>query len=120
MRKLNQLGLLALIPLGLFAARLTLRDGTTVTGRFVSGSEARIVFMDDRGIRRTFNTNEIQTLDFNDVMAPAGGALNREGDRRDDSANRAGERRGALATLPAGTPIAVRTDETINADSATQ
>src|SRR5437588_2894858 len=115
MRKISQLAILALIPLGLFAARLTLRDGTTVNGRFVSGSEDRIVFMDDRGMRRTFNTNEIQTLDFNDMIAPAGGALNRDNrdnDRRDDSANRMDDRsRSAWATLPAGTQISVRSDE---------
>jgi outer membrane lipoprotein SlyB len=120
MRKLSQLAILALIPLGLFAARLTLRDGTTVTGRFVSGSEDRIVFLDDRGIRRTFNTNEIQTLDFNDTMAPAGGAYNRDNDRRDNAANRADDRHRTWATLPAGTPVSVRTDETINADTASQ
>jgi len=126
MRKISQLAILALIPLGLFAARLTLRDGTTVNGRFVSGSEDRIVFMDDRGMRRTFNTNEIQTLDFNDMIAPAGGALNRDNDRRDndrrdDGANRMDDRRrGDFATLPAGTPISVRSDETINADTDNQ
>src|SRR5713226_7767468 len=113
MRKFTRLALLAIIPFGLFAARLTLRDGTVGTGRFVSGTEDRIVFQDDSGIRRTFNTSQVQTVDFNDVMTPAFS-------RRDDAANRVDNRRGVWATLPAGTQIAVRTDETIQADTAAQ
>src|SRR5258708_37286698 len=94
MRKFTQLAILAIIPLGLFAARLTLRDGTVVTGRFVSGTEDRIVFQDDSGIRRTFNTSQVQTVDFNDVMTPAFS-------RRDDAANRVDNLRVVWHTLPA-------------------
>src|SRR5436305_2118331 len=99
MRKFTQLAVLAIIPFGLFAARVTLRDGSVVTGRFVSGTESRIVFQDESGIRRTFNLNEVQTLDFNDTSGPA---YNRDRDRdrgseelnrRDDSANRLDNRR---------------------------
>ena len=111
MRKFTRLAILAIIPLGLFAARLTLRDGTVVTGRFLSGSEDRIVFQDASGVRRTFNTTEVQTVDFNDVIAPAV-------ERRNDNANRIDDRRPVWVTLPAGTQISVRADEPINADSA--
>jgi len=132
MRKVSRLALLALIPLGLFGARITLRDGTVVNGRFVSGSETSIVFQDDRGIRRTFNTNEVQTLDFNNgVMAPLDNraqdnraqdnrAQDNRYDRERDRADRGGDTRRPWATLPAGTQISVRTDETINADDANQ
>src|SRR2546426_4043995 len=113
MRKFTQLALLAIIPFGLFAARVTLRDGTVVTGRFLNGTESRIVFQDESGIRRTFNTNEVQTIDFNDVIAPA---YNRN---NNDYANRVDDRRGARVTLPVGTQISVRTDETIQTDTAT-
>jgi hypothetical protein len=120
MRKFTQLAILAIIPLGLFAARLTLRDGTVVTGRFLSGSEDRIVFQDASGVRRTFNTTEVQTVDFSDVVAPAGSQSNRDRDGRDDTANRADDRRPVWTTLPAGTQISVRTDETISADTANE
>jgi len=108
MRKFTQLALLAIIPFGLFAARVTLRDGTVVTGRFLNGTESRIVFQDESGIRRTFNTNEIQTIDFNDVMTPLSNSANRM------------DTRVAWATLPSGRQISVRTDETIQTDTATQ
>jgi hypothetical protein len=141
MRKLTQLAVLAIVPLGLFAARLTLRDGTVVNGRFVTGSEDSIVFVDQSGIRRTFNTREVQTVDFNDAAMPAGSR--RDGlDRRDDpnrddrnrndrnlddrnnddrnnAADRVNDRR-VWTTLPSGTQISVRTDESINADTAAE
>jgi hypothetical protein len=108
MRKFTQLALLAIIPFGLFAARVTLRDGTVVTGRFVNGTESQIVFQDESGIRRTFNTNEVQTIDFNDVMTPVSNSANRMDTRL------------PWTTLPPGRQISVRTDENIQADSATQ
>jgi len=114
MRKFTQLALLAIIPFGLFAARVTLRDGTVVTGRFVSGTESQIVFQDESGIRRTFSTNEVRTIDFSDVTVPAYNQYN------NDSANRVDNRRGYRVTLPVGTQISVRTDETIQTDTATQ
>ena len=40
-----------LLPVGLSAAQLTLRDGTVIFGQFVSGSPRSIVFEDSRGIR---------------------------------------------------------------------
>lgn len=138
MRKFSRLAILAIIPFGLFAARITLRDGSTINGRFLSGTQDRIVFQDDNGLRRTFNINEVQTVDFNDTVAPA---YNRDSDRRDDqgrndlgrndqgrydqvdrrddSANRMDNRRG-WTTLPAGAQISVRTDETIQADAGNE
>jgi len=115
MRKFTQLALLAIIPFGLFAARVTLRDGTVVTGRFVNGTESQIVVQDESGIRRTFSTNEVRTIDFNDVIAPAYNQYN-----NNDSANRVDNRRGYRVTLPAGTQVSVRTDETIQTETATQ
>src|SRR3954449_13265704 len=123
MRKFTQLAILAIIPFGLFAARITLRDGSTINGRFLSGTEDRIVVQDDSGLRRTFNINEVQTVDFNDTIAPA---YNRDSDRRDDSANRRDDsanrvdNRRVWTTLPAGAQISVRTDQTIQADAANE
>src|SRR3954447_4714799 len=115
MRKFTQLALLAIIPFGLFAARVTLRDGTVVTGRFVNGTESQIVVQDESGIRRTFSTNEVRTIDFNDVIAPAYNQYT-----NNDSANRVDNRRGYRVTLPAGTQMSVRADEAIQTETATQ
>ena len=65
MRKPGLLALIALlVPIGLFGAHLTLRDGTVVYGQFVSGSPGKIVFQDSRGMRRTFNVTQVGEIDF--------------------------------------------------------
>jgi len=77
-----------------------------ISGQFVSGSTDRIVFVDDSGVRQTYPTRDVQSLDFNNFMTRATGAANRE---------RADGRRHVWNTLPAGTDISVRTDERIDA-----
>jgi hypothetical protein len=124
MRKITRLAILAVIPLALFGARLTLRSGSVVDGRFISGSSDRIVFEDTNGMRRTFSTNEIQTLDFNDSVGPA--AIrdrpddNQSRDRQLENRDRADTRGRAWTTLPTGSQISVRTDETINSDNVSE
>ncbi|MBZ5585344.1 MAG: hypothetical protein LAQ30_24710 [Acidobacteriia bacterium] len=135
MRKFALAALVALFPLGLFAARLTLRDGTVVYGQFVSGSSRNIVFLDDNGVRRSFDVNQVQTLDFDNVNAPANGGRNgnpyqnndrynsnsinnrENGDYNNNTANRSA---GDWAVLQPGTQIAVRTDQDINSQSAAE
>ncbi len=122
MRKLALAALLAALPFGLFAARLTLRDGTVVYGRFVSGSQQTIVFRDDHGAQRRFDLNQVQNIDFNDVNAPAGRNPydtypNDNSARYNNSANRSAE---DWAVLPAGTQVSVRTDQDINSSAATE
>ncbi|HEY1336880.1 MAG TPA: hypothetical protein VGF59_05190 [Bryobacteraceae bacterium] len=114
MRKFALIGLLAILPLGLSAARLLLRDGTTVYGNFISGTSQNIIFQDDNGVRRRFNLNQIQSLDFNEVNTSANRYNN------NNSANRYDDRRNQneWATLPAGTDISVRTDESIDSRNA--
>jgi len=115
MRKLTRLALFSMIPVVLFGARLTLRNGSVVDGRLVSSSEQRIVFEDTNGVQRTFNTNEVPSLDFN---APA--YSSRENDAT-ASRDRMDDRSGPVwRTLPAGTTLSVRTNETTNADSANE
>ena len=70
MRKYAILALLAIVPV--FAARLTLRDGTVIYGEFVSGTSQNIVFRDDNGVQRRFNLNQIQGIDFGGVNVAAG------------------------------------------------
>ncbi len=127
MRKFGILALAALFPAWLFAARLTLRDGNVYYGRLVSGSEDTIVFQDQNGVNRRFDTNTIRTLDFDAGDNPSGQYNNRDNNRNDNdrsdngryvgSANR---NAGELETLDAGTMISVRTDQEIQSDSAAE
>jgi hypothetical protein len=131
MQKFILLAVLTIFPLGLFAARLTLRDGTVVYGQFISGTSQNIIFQDDTGARRRFDLDRIQTIDFNSVN-PRAGAYPRDPNypRPDDrppsyesnTANRPDERRpdSDWATLPRGTELSVRTDEGINSQSAAE
>jgi hypothetical protein len=114
MRRFAILAMLALLPPFLSAARLTLRNGTVIYGQFLSGSPQVIVFQDDNGVRRRFNLNQVQSLDFLEPVT--------ELDRGVRSADRLDEPRYARdwAVLPVGTSISVRTDETIDSGNAVE
>ncbi|HEY2014214.1 MAG TPA: hypothetical protein VGH38_11980, partial [Bryobacteraceae bacterium] len=73
MRKFILTAVLAILPFGLSAARLTLRDGTVVNGQFVSGNSQTIVFQDDNGVQRRFDVSQIQLLDFTPVASSRNG-----------------------------------------------
>lgn len=115
--------LISFVPLGLFAARLVLRDGTVVYGDFVSGSPQQIIFRDDRGAQQRFDIRQVETLDFNAESRSANpytpDRYNQLEDRNSASRVAPYGSSGAYAVLPAGTEIAVRTLETINAQGAT-
>jgi hypothetical protein len=141
---------MAILPLSLSAARLTLRDGTVVYGRFVSGTEQNIVFQDDNGVRRRFDVNQIQNIDFSNPNTSANEYNNpygQRGDNRSDnsnnnrqdyrpynssqnSADRANDDNNRpantdryqndWAVIPSGAQISVRTDEGINSENAVE
>ncbi|MFN7993236.1 MAG: hypothetical protein U0Q18_06530 [Bryobacteraceae bacterium] len=123
MRKLMVLGLIASIPLSLTAARLTLRDGTTYHGTFVSGDSHTITFREDNGERHTIDLDRVRSLDF------------RSPTNSDTIANRSAEAASAMpamipaataaspsktsgAVIPAGRRIALRTNEPIDTTTA--
>jgi hypothetical protein len=128
------MALCAMVPFGLSAARLTLRNGTVVDGQFVSGNNQEIVFQDQYGARRTFNINDVQNLDFTQFSAPvnnpSSGAYqqraydNNNNQQPYNSANRADNNRSDERypndwnVLPSGTEISVRTDQTIDSGNA--
>lgn len=116
MRKLALMAMIAIFPLGLFAERLTLRDGTVVYGRFISGSSNEVTFMDDNGGRRNYNLDQIQSIDFNTV-SNRNDVRNRNESYSSNTANRSAD---DVAVLQSGTQISVRTDQDINANTATQ
>src|SRR5215469_4106780 len=64
MRRLAILAVIMIFPFTLLADHLTLRDGTTYYGKFVSGDYQNIVFQDDSGEQHTFDTHQVQTLEF--------------------------------------------------------
>lgn len=66
MRTFALMAVLITFPLGLFADRLTLRDGTVLYGRFISGNPHEIVFQSDNGVRRRFDVDRIRDLDFSE------------------------------------------------------
>ena len=67
-------------PPVLSAARITLRDGSVMYGQFISGTSQTIVFQDDNGVRRRFDVNQVQNIDF--------GGVNTSANRYNDNANR--------------------------------
>jgi len=113
MRKAMLFAILSLFSLALFAAqnRITLRDGKTYTGVFLSGNSRTIEFQDDSGERRRFNIDDVQTIEFNGPRETSANTANR-------SAPESGP--GSLATLPAGSELAVRTNEAIDSTTATE
>src|SRR2546423_15675130 len=85
MRKYAMLALLAILPPVLAAARLTLGDGTVIYGQFVSGNSQNLIFQDDNGVRRRFDPNQVQGIDFTTLNTAAGGYAQRDTrDLRDD------------------------------------
>src|SRR5262249_14826721 len=118
MRKTLVLALLTILPLGVFAARLTLRDGTVVYGNFISGTQNNIIFQDQDGVRRRFDTREIRNLDFDAVSSSYNDRV--YNNQRYGAANREYPTDRYGHTIAAGTEISVRTNEAIQADTASE
>jgi hypothetical protein len=118
MRKYAMLALIAFLPPVLSAARLTLRDGSVIYGQFISGTSQNVIFQDDNGVRRRFNLNQVQGIDFSNVT----NSLRRENtyNGNTNTAYRTDDRRNGndWAILPAGTSLSVRSDETIDERNA--
>lgn len=117
----------ATLPFGLSAGRLTLHDGTVIFGQFISGTAQDITFQDDNGVRRRFDLNQIDTIDFNDLDTPARQDLRRgnqldQRDRDNNSADRIDNRlsQGEWVSVPSGSAISVRTAEDIRSQTAVE
>jgi hypothetical protein len=121
MRKFAILALVAVLPSAIFAARVTLRDGSVIYGQFISGTSQNIVFQDDNGVRRRFNLNQLRGIDFDNVTSLPD-RNNTNNNNNNYTANRTGSTRlpNDWAVLPAGSSISVRTDEGINSDNASE
>ncbi len=125
MRKFVLMAVLAIFPLGLFAARLTLRDGTVVYGRFVSGTTQDVTFQQDNGISRRFSLNQVQSIEFTPADVPAAAAYppQQPYPPQQNYPNQAyrEDQRGYgrdWATIVPGTELWVRTDQRIDSGNA--
>ncbi len=124
MRKFGFTAMLFLVPLGLFAARLTLRDGTVVYGTLINGSSDSILIQDEYGADRRFDLERIRLIDF-DAVSPNANVRYRNDASRSRLENRPPQYAAANQgtdeqILPAGVQISVRTDSEINAYTATE
>jgi len=113
MRRILLIAVLAAAPAALSAARLTLRDGSVIDGRMISASTASIVFQDDTGRRRVYDLGQVSNIDFNYAPGYNQQPYPQGADRYDARHDM------FWATLPAGTEVAVRTDEDINRNNMT-
>jgi hypothetical protein len=120
MRILAVLGVFSLFSSGLFAGQLLrLKDGRTVSGTLVSGSSDSVVFRDDNGARHTYDAGQIESIDFNN-QGSRGFSNNPRPSTYQDSRGTYNDRDTANArSIPAGADIAVRTNEAIDSQTAT-
>ena len=107
MKNLTRVALAAITCIVMRADTLTLKDGQKLNGRFIAGDQNSIEFQSDRDNRTTrFRLSEISNVSF-------GPAYGQSGLYRDQT--RTG---GFVDSIPSGTPIEVRTNETIDRDRA--
>lgn len=86
-----------------WADTLVLRDGTQVSGTMVSATTLTVSFKDSKGVLKRYKRADVQTIEFAATSQKA-------------AATSAPAKN--LETLPAGTQIAVRTNEVIDSKSA--
>jgi hypothetical protein len=102
---------------------LVLKDGKAYEGTFISGNSTTIVFREDGGIRRRFNMRDVDHVSFGTSTNLTGtsSALGRTDNTRDRirSADRV-RNSDDYRTLPAGTDLVIRTNETIQSESAAE
>jgi hypothetical protein len=98
------------IPLaGMAEDRITLKNGTSHTGEFVSATRNQIIFSEENGARRQFELRDVDTIAFD--------SNRRDGrsSRRDrGSADRLNNNSRAAYIIPANTEVQVRTNDAID------
>jgi hypothetical protein len=106
----------AMMPVAGWAQQtVTMRDGTQFHGRIVSATDENITFRSPDGDMRTFGMNQIDSIRFDRDR-------DRDRDRQDFNRDQQGYNTpppggnpySSYMTLPAGTSIAIRTNESIN------
>ncbi|MBI3492330.1 MAG: hypothetical protein HY047_11205 [Acidobacteria bacterium] len=110
-------------------ATILMRDGSSISGKVVSSSPSEIRIITDANETRTIPMSQVKTVDYGDAPsgAPAGAAsaTSATGARPPAKASHANHNHPVEAVittqtyeLPAGTELAVRTEETIDSARA--
>jgi hypothetical protein len=124
MARFARFALAALLPLGAWAQEtIVLRDGGRFDGRLTAVQGDTVVFRMADGSTRRFNAQEVDTIRFGEPERQAGGPVTAREGNSGDSDGRGYTRRLAppdYLLLPAGTPISVRTSESIDTRDAAE
>jgi hypothetical protein len=115
-----------LLPATAWSDTLTLLDGTTISGVVVSRTATRVTFRDDQGVSRRYNTSQIQTLQLSSTGRVIRYNQNRQNSRNNGSYNDANNGNNNYSSrgdnqpeyLPAGTRLAILTNEQIDSNTA--
>jgi hypothetical protein len=91
---------------------ITMKDGTKHTGTFISATSRMIAFKEGRTVHH-YPRSSVQSMEFGTSLSAADGIAATEA-----QAERPGSRRSV--TLPAGTEIAVMTNDAIDSANATE
>lgn len=123
MRKLAGAVCLLALPLTALAAdRITLKNGNTYNGHFVSGTSRQIVFTDENGTRRTFELRNVDSVTFGTSASPAANNTWGTTTRQDRAVSTADRSEAVREThiIPADAEIQVRVNENIDSRTATE
>jgi hypothetical protein len=115
-----------LLPATAWSDTLTLLDGTTISGVVVSRTATRVTFRDDQGVSRRYNTSQIQTLQLSSTGRVIRYNQNRQNSRNNGSYNDPNNGNNNYSSrgdnqpeyLPAGTRLAILTNEQIDSNTA--
>jgi hypothetical protein len=91
---------------------LILRDGTRHDGRFISGNRNTVSFQHQNGRTRNYPVRDVQSVQFQTAVQSST-ALGQAADGAVTQAN-------AARTIPAGTELAIRTNENIDTNTASE
>jgi outer membrane lipoprotein SlyB len=102
-------------------ATVIMRDGTKTAGTVVKSSNEEITITGDDSITRTIPMNQVRSIEYDDV-SPAAGVEEKTASPATRTQPAASSRAAPRQTydVPAGTEIAVRTDEEIDSASAAE
>ena len=114
---MTRVTILILVSLSsLFATDVvTLRDGSRRYGTLVSSTGREIVFDEENGARQRYSVTQVKSIEFD-----ASGGSRTSGIYADPPPSRPAAASSTSRTIPAGTEMAVRTNEAIQSESAAE
>jgi uncharacterized protein YcfJ len=108
--------LCAAIAMPIWSDTLILRNGTTTSGTLTGANSSTITFRDRNGRNRRYAVRDVEAVQFGDGPYRTGAGWGGSDRPRDDNRNNRGydQSRMERVVLPAGTEVAVRTNERID------